>query len=137
MTWKMNDKEFEAVLALPDERRYAYFIKRVAGWRVLWGLASGDNWALGADNQGNKLVPVWPHPRFAAACVNGDWAGYEPCSIDISVWLEEWTPDLVRDGKLVAVFATPSGKGVGVGPEDLKAHLEDELSIYEWPDLPS
>jgi hypothetical protein len=33
MTWVMDDKEFEAVLSLPAQRRYAYLLKRrVVDW---------------------------------------------------------------------------------------------------------
>jgi hypothetical protein len=38
MTWVMDDKEFEAVLSLPAQRRYAYLLKRVADWERIWSL---------------------------------------------------------------------------------------------------
>jgi hypothetical protein len=36
MGWEVNDEEFEAVLALPAPKRYAYFLKRVAARGQLW-----------------------------------------------------------------------------------------------------
>jgi hypothetical protein len=127
----MSDKEFEAVFGLPDQQRYAYFVKKVADWQVLWSLSQADKWVMAGDTDGHKFLPVWPHARFASACAKRHWAGFEPRSIDVSTWLAEWTPDLMRDEIQVAVFTTPNGRGVVVPPERLKADLEDELSLYE------
>jgi hypothetical protein len=41
MGWEVNDEEFEAVLALPAPKRYAYFLKRVAARGQLVGFAGG------------------------------------------------------------------------------------------------
>ena len=35
MSWNVNDEEFHAVVALPAPERYAYFIKRAAGERLV------------------------------------------------------------------------------------------------------
>lgn len=129
--WKVNEKEFSAVMALTPARRYSYFIKRVAAWRKLWGLGSRNGWALVGDNQGHELFPVWPHSRYAAACAKDDWADKEPREIELSEWLRAWIPGLRKDGRLIAVFSTPDGKGVGVSPDKLKEDLEQELSLYE------
>jgi hypothetical protein len=131
VTWNMNDKEYEAVLSLPAERRYRYFVKKVAGEQVVWSLTAGNGWASGLDPAGQEVFPVWPHPRFAAACATGSWEGDEPRSIDLSAWLERWTSGLYADGTLVAVFPTPSGKGVVVGAARLREDIEEECSLYE------
>jgi Protein of unknown function (DUF2750) len=129
MTWAMRDKEFESVLALPGDRRYAYFIKRVADWELVYSLAADDGWALAGDDGGHELLPIWPHERFAAACTMGNWAGYQPRSIEASDWMELWLPGLVRDHRLVAVFPTPASHGVVVRPDRLKDDLQAEPSI--------
>ena len=131
MTWAMHDREFESVTGLPAARRYAYFIKKVADWRLVWSLAADDGWVLAADDEGHECVPVWPHSRFAVAAAKGNWAGHEPRSIELAHWLERWIPGMLRDGLLVAVFPTPERKGVVVSPERLKADLEEELELYE------
>jgi hypothetical protein len=38
MSWEVNDKEFESVLALSAGLRYEHFIKRSASHGELWGL---------------------------------------------------------------------------------------------------
>ena len=131
MNWKMHDKEFENVLALPPPRRYEYFVKKVADRELLWSLASDEGWVIMGDDEGHELVPVWPHERFAASCATGKFVDHEPRPIDLSNWIEKWTPGMQRDQLLVAVFPTPDGKGVPVTPERLKEDLEAELSLIE------
>ena len=124
MTHTVNDQEFASVLALPPNRRYAYFIKRVADREELWSLRDESGWLLADDDQGHGLVPVWPYPRFAEACATGDWSRGKPASIGLTAWLERWLPGMTADHRLIAVFPTPSGKGVTVTPERLKTDLE-------------
>jgi hypothetical protein len=88
MTWEMHDKEFESVLSLPGSQRYTYFIKRVAAWEKIWGLASDNIWAVASGEDGHELFPVWPHERYAAACASKEWAGKEPCAIALTDWME-------------------------------------------------
>jgi len=67
----MDNKEFEAVLSLSAQRRYAYLLKRVVDWERIWSLGTEEGWALSSDDEGHELVPVRPHERFAAACAEG------------------------------------------------------------------
>jgi hypothetical protein len=131
MGWAMHDKEFESVLSLSGSERYAYFVKKAADWEEIWSLKTEDGWVLAGDDQGNELVPIWPHQRFAIACATGNWRGSEPAPIELSVYLERWIPGMLRDRRLAAVFPTPTDKGVVVTPERLREDLEAELSLYE------
>jgi uncharacterized protein DUF2750 len=124
MTWQLDDAEFEAVLALPPQKRYELFVHRAAAGGVVWSLARETSWAVTGDEKGYELVPVWPHERFAMACAAGHWAGYEPRCIPLEQWLERWLSGLQRDQRRVAVFPTPREKGLSVAPERLKQDLE-------------
>jgi hypothetical protein len=130
MAWEMHDREYETVLALPGERRYDYFLKRIADWQEVWSLRDEEGWALVAGDDGQELVPVWPHPRFAAGCATGAWEGYRPAVISLDHWQSRWLPGMARDGRAVAVFPTPEGKGVRVTPERLREDLDEELALY-------
>ena len=130
MSWQPKDKEVDAVIALPGPRRYSYWVKRVADQEVVWGLWGTSGWALAGDDLGNQLVPVWPHPRFAALCVSGLWSAFQPRSIELSVWMTRWIPGMISDGRLVAVFPTPDDRGISVAPERLREDLERELALY-------
>lgn len=58
MSRKINDKEFEAVSALPFRERYEYFIKHVADGEVVWSLGADDGWVLMGNKEGHEVVPV-------------------------------------------------------------------------------
>jgi hypothetical protein len=131
MSWEMNDKEFESVSMLDNEKRYEYFVSRVSDWEEVWSLASSDgDWALATDDDGTEVVPVWPHERFAAACADGDWANDEPRSITLDQWMERWLPGIARDKRLIAVFPLPGGEGVRVAAERLQKDLETANEQY-------
>jgi Protein of unknown function (DUF2750) len=86
MGWKVNDAEFESVLALAGRVRYEYFVKRAASHGQLWGLRGDGGWVVAEDNDGNQHFPVWPHQRFAEACATGPWRGEEPVPLDVDEW---------------------------------------------------
>ena len=93
-------------------------------------MRSPDGWVLMADEKEVELVPVWPHKQFADACAD---AKKQECATEISLddWLKKWLPGMTKDGRLVAVFPVPSGKGVVVSPEELKTDLLAECEKYE------
>jgi Protein of unknown function (DUF2750) len=113
MAWEVNNKESEAVLALPGSARYGYFVKRAASHRQLWGLRGDGGWVVAEDDDGNQHFPFWPHQRFAEACATGPWEGEKPVTIDVDEWVMGWLLDLEKDGTGVAVFQTPDDQGVG------------------------
>jgi Protein of unknown function (DUF2750) len=133
LMWEMHDKEFETVRSLPPDERYSYTIKRVADWEVLWCLAEGGEWVLSADDEGNEIIPVWPHQRFAGVCAEGEWDGYDPRPIELSTWMDHWLPELRQEKRLVSVFPVPSAedRGMVVFPDRFREDLESELDLYE------
>jgi hypothetical protein len=131
MSWRIHDKEFESVMALPPPARYEYFVKRVADWEAIWSLGSDEGYAVMGDDDGHELLPVWPHELFAAASATGDWTANKLRRIDLDAWMERWLPGLERDGRMVAVFPSPNRKGVVVPPERLRHDLQAELSRIE------
>lgn len=106
-------------------------MKRVADWEEIFSLCTPDGWVLSSDGEGRELVPIWPHPAYAAACATGEWGEAEPAEIALEAWLERWTPGMERENRQVAVFPTPDHAGVIAQPSRLKLDLEAELSRYE------
>jgi Protein of unknown function (DUF2750)/Phage integrase family len=127
MSWVVNDAEFEHVLALSAPRRYEYFIKRSAGGE-LWGVHGDGGWVMAEDDDGRTLFPVWPHTRFAEACSTEAWADGTPQADRHRRMVDAWIPQLSNQGFGIAVFQTPSDRGVAVPPDRIKRDLEDELS---------
>lgn len=130
MTWNVNGKEFNNVTQLSPQKRYEYFIKKVADWREVWSLWS-DGWALMGDKDQGEMVPVWPHAIFAEASAVGEWLGFTPKKIDLEDWLTKWTPGMEKDHRMVAVFPAAESQTTTAGPLKLKSDLEEELKKYE------
>lgn len=127
----VNEREFDAVLALPGEKRYAYTIKRIVDAEVVWSIRDENGWRLfGSDDSGRECVPIWPKKEFAELCCVADFANSAPASIDLDEWRSKWLAGMSRDGRLVAVFPTPANQSVVVEPQRLQADIDRELERY-------
>lgn len=129
MPWCPKDPEITAMLSADGKRRYEYFIHRVADTQQVWGLHA-DGWASLGDDEGKKLFPLWPHEKYAERFKKEGFADYEPRSIDIDLFIDEWLPKMKETGVMLAVFPVASGKAVVVSCDDLQANLRHELSKY-------
>ena len=128
MIWDLSQQEFDAVVVLPAPKRYEHFVKRCADWEEVWGLRDEGGWVTTADDEGRAHFPVWPHPAYAAACAEGDWAGAEPEAIPLNEWRTAWLPGMKADDLPVTVFPVPGSLlGVAVSPARLDDDLQREL----------
>ena len=125
-----RQKEVEAVLRLPGEKRYQYFIKRAADANKVWGLWN-DGWAMGVTDDGQSTIPVWPAAEYAEACKQGDWEVYKPKPIDLHEFMNEFVPQAAQDGVRISIFDTPSEASVLVNNDELLEDLKEELSKIE------
>jgi hypothetical protein len=120
-----------ALLASAGPARFKHFISRAADCERLWGLRDATGWVALADDTGVPGFPVWPHPDYAQACATETWAGSFPAEIDVHEFTDEWLPNMAEQEVSVAVFPTPSMKGVWMKPEKLQRYLAEELRRYE------
>jgi hypothetical protein len=122
------NKEIEVVFSIPANKRYEYFIKKVADYEEIWGLYN-NGWAISEDNAGNKLIPFWPKSEFALMCANHHWENYETSKIKLEEFINEWLPDMKRDGIKPSIFYNNIDSVVR-DIDDLLADLEEELENY-------
>ncbi|MHB1425947.1 MAG: DUF2750 domain-containing protein [Gemmataceae bacterium] len=132
MSYKVKQKELEAIQRLPAPQRYQYFLGKVADWEEIWSVGTEDDWALMGDDSGNELVPVWPAEAFASLCCVEDWADKLPKAISLNDWMTKWIPGMMKDYRMIAVFPLPSHRGIVVNPERMKTDLEFALSAYDY-----
>lgn len=132
MSWKMHDKEYANVVAMPEVERYAYLCAKLGDWREVWSLRNAEGWVLAGDGNGREGVPVWPHPRFAEACAHEAWHDCTPASIALQDWIGKWLPGMERDNRYVAAFMLPGdgNRGIKVEPAKHREHLLEELANY-------
>lgn len=124
----MDNKEFEAVIKLPAQKRYEYFIKKIADYEELWGLYD-DRWAM-AGYDDNKVIPFWPKEEYAKDCAKGIWENYTPESIGLYEFINEWSKDMENDNIKPAIFYTKENKGIVIEVEKLIDDIEEELENY-------
>lgn len=111
---------------MSGKERFGYFSRKVADFEKVWGLYQ-DGWAMAADDEGNKVIVLWPEEELASICSEGAWAGYVAKFIPLDAFLEKWIPGMIQDNVNVGVFPTPSDKGVIVQPSLLADAIKEEL----------
>ena len=120
-----------ALLSADAPARLKHFVGQAADWERVWGLRNDSGWVALADAAGAEGFPVWPHPEYAKACAEHDWADCAPVAIDVHEFVDGWLPDMVRRGVSIAVFPTPALRGVWLSAAELGVRLADELARYE------
>lgn len=125
----VNAKQLESVLALSPPKRYDHFIKKVVGWKRMWGLYS-DGWAMSETPDGTPILPLWPEREYAERCVNGEWATYEPRAIELDDALDNMVPMLREKGVLPGVFFDPERGSISCTVDELERDLRTELEKY-------
>ena len=127
---KLSEKEVTAVVKLTGAQRYEYFVKKVADRNELWGLWN-NGWALGATDDGESTLPLWPAEEYADLCRKDVWADYEPRSISLPDFLERLLPQMASDGIRPSIFDTPTENSVLIEMGELEHDLRTELAKIE------
>jgi peptidoglycan/xylan/chitin deacetylase (PgdA/CDA1 family) len=125
----VSEKQMAAILALAPPQRYDHFIKKVVGWRKLWGLYD-EGWAMSESRDGEPVFPLWPEKEYAELCATADWAGYQAKEIELEEFMTELLPLLEERGVHPGVFFVPEKGSIDVTIEQLRKDLEQELDKY-------
>ena len=86
---------------------------------------------MSETEDGKPVFPLWPEREYAELCISGDWAEYQPESIDLDEVLDSMIPMLREWGILPGVFFTMHDGSVNANVDELEADLREELSKYE------
>lgn len=127
------------MLSLSDlAKRYGYCLNRIADSGSLYWLESEHGrCVLGPNEQGETILPIWPHPRFAIDYLARDqvakasWGGSEPIEVEVHEFLDNHMSRLLADRYALAAFPVASGRGAVVNASEFEAHLRYELSQIE------
>lgn len=123
--------EQQAVSALSAEKRYLYFLKRVADWEAAWGLWD-DGWALyRVESETIEALPLWPSREYAASCACESWIRYQPKEISVSELFSDILPGLRSMGRVIVGFPNSTCRGVVRELSVFERDLAGELSRYE------
>lgn len=131
MPYKMNEKQFEAVLKLDSFKRYDHFVSKVADWQQLWGARSEEGWLVPIAPEDFEYFPVWPHPEYAQRIVDENFPGNSATEISLGEFLDHWLPLFSQDAVKLAVFPNTEWRFWCIEPRDLKDKLQNEMLKYE------
>ena len=121
----MHKKEIANVLKLPNDKKLKYVVKNAVETELIWLLMNNNGFVLATNDEGTEAVPIWPAPKFAEMCAIQEWSDTQPESIDLEEWLEVWTPGMIKDRRLVAIFPGASSKGMLMQPAELAEAIRD------------
>ena len=129
----ISEQEFDAILKLPPDKRYQYFIKRVCDWEQIYTLYDDNSIILNEDKKGNMSVFLFPFEAFASYYAqNTDELQSSFCKkIELDKFIEEIIEKLLSHNVVNAlVFPVPNGYGLNVSLSQLKEDLKQELENY-------
>lgn len=129
MTWTPTQQEIRAVVRLPAQKRYEYFVTRVADTEMVWGAQRDGRWIVLCGAEGD-VVPVWPHSQYVTFDLAWTQQGYDLRPVELDIWLAEELPEMERLRQRIAVFPTAESRGAIVEGAKLKTDLEQELEQY-------
>ena len=129
----LSTAEYQRVLALPPQERYAHFVDRVANTQQIWSLRTRAGWVTMGDQAEDQIVPVWPDSRYAETFIDGDWVDAQVTGITLRDWVDRRVPEMIKQRTRIAVFpVTASAEGVVVTePERLQWDLQQAAEQYE------
>lgn len=124
----VHPEKLNQVLALSEEQRFGYFVRKCADFERVWGLHS-DEWLFESSKQ--RAFPVWPEAEFARIYSKIGLAEFEVQSMSVDEFLGDMISQLKRGNLGVCVFPTQSCPGSVVSATYLERCLLDELKQYE------
>lgn len=125
---ELNAADLKKANQLSADQRYEFFIEHAVRSGFIWSLESEEGWVVLSTDDDEECLPIWSHKELAAAWAIDDWSDCTPQAIALDLWLERWTPGMIEDGSLLAVFPRDDEEGAVVGPKELRASLEAELT---------
>lgn len=103
MPVRVSEKELDAVVRLPSDRKLVYAVRRAADLRKVWVLMRGGA-MLEIEVGGQSVLPVWPNPEYALRNVSDGWADAEVVPIAWTLFVRDVLPQLMRRGVRLAVL---------------------------------
>ena len=113
-------------LTINSQRRYENFIKRVSENNRVWGLKSEDGWCVCESNEYEdaEVMLFWSEESYARQCAIEEWSHYQPESIPLEEFMNNWLNGMNEDGLLVGANWNVKLIGLEVEPFDLFKELE-------------
>ncbi|MFC3157160.1 Protein of unknown function [Chryseobacterium arachidis] len=127
----MNSKKFESIMALAPQKRYDYFIKKIADAQQLWTIVDSEgNYAISMIDK-HSLISFWPEEEFIASNLEENWEDYKPLLLTLDDLSDNVIDYIAQEGLLINVFPLNGRSGFVVDLEEFSRDLTTELKNYE------
>ena len=120
------------------EASYRQFIQKIVETETVWGLAKDETWATSSSNEFEdaEVILFWSDKQGAAACAEDEWETYNPESISVIEFLENWCVGMYSDALLVGPNWSSDLLGKEVEPLlvalDVVQELKEKGKILEF-----
>jgi hypothetical protein len=125
-----EQKEINAILDLPPDKRYEYAIKRIADFESLWVIGDEQGFGTYEDDNKNTIFPLWPFRDFALLCCTGTFKSCQPEELQLEDFLNEYIPVFKNQGYKLSILPLPSDKGAIIDIDLFQQDLINELDKY-------
>lgn len=127
-----NQKQINNVLELSLQRKYLYFIGKVADWEEVWTFCDVDELVTIKDNQHRLLFPVWPAKAYVERNLEGKWSHFTSKRLDLTHFMAEMLPDMHDANMTIAIMMDPQCETyVITQAKHLLQDLIEECKQYE------
>lgn len=119
------------------EHKHKKFIERAVESDIVWGLASDEGYALCASREFEdaQVLLFWSDKAYSIAIDNAALKNYQPKSMALSDFLENFLIGMYNEGYLVGTNWDADLQGKESEPLDLALEICDEL-ISQGKDQP-
>lgn len=131
MTYTLNPRQYDAVLALDRDKRGAHFMSKVADKGQLWVARNSEGWLMPLTPKDLQYIPVWPHPDYAQTIVDEHFPGHQAVALPLDRFMAHWLPNFERNNVKVAIFPNKAWDFQIMEPDDLLSSLKEETTLYE------
>jgi len=115
----------QSALGPDEEANYDLFIDEIRKTGKIWGLKSGDGWAVcpSLEFEQTDVFPFWSNQADAEVHCSDDWAIYTPAVIELEDFIENWLPGMHEDEVMAGPNWDADMSGLEVEPADIAERL--------------
>lgn len=92
---------------------------------IVWGLKGQEGWAVcdSIEFEDTEVLPFFASKDEAVRLCIDEWSSYEPQSMPIEEFLEDWLPGMHEDNAMVGLQWNSEMEGPEVEPADIARSL--------------
>jgi hypothetical protein len=126
----MHPKEIEKVVSLNPEKRYSYFIKKIADRESVYTLTTQKGEVANSNLECKTLFPLWSDKEYAELCKVAGWENFNVVELSLDDLESNIIKTIAKSGDLLNIFPVGDKMGLIVDAAEFKRDLDRELENY-------